>query len=171
MNVIDQVMGESWQPVVGFQGLYEISDQGRVASLPKPTWPGRRVLSASRHVRGGYLFVTLHRDGLNFHRKIHHLVCEAFNGERSGGTVARHLDGDVLNNTPENLAWGTPSENNFDQVAHGTHNNASKTSCKNGHPFDEISLYINATSGSRQCRICQRQYAAEYRSRKRKRVV
>lgn len=148
-------MIEKWRPVVGFEGLYEVSDLGRVASFPTRTWPGRRILRPSHHVRGGYLFVNLRHDGRSYHRKVHHLVCEAFNGPRPEGTMTRHLDGDHLNNTPANLAWGTGSENQYDKVRHGRHHNAIKTECKNGHPLSGANLYINATSGARQCRTCQ----------------
>jgi hypothetical protein len=159
-------MSETWLPVVGFEGLYEVSDLGRVASLPSRTWPRRAILSAVPHVRGGYLFVTLRRDGGSHHRKIHHMVCEAFNGTRPSGTVTRHINGDHLDNAPGNLAWGTPSENMFDVVRHGRHHNAIKTACKNGHPLIGANLYVNATSGSRQCRICQAAAKAKYATKK-----
>lgn len=157
---------EEWRPVPEFEELYEISNLGRVASLPKPTWGGRRILSAANHARGGYLFVTLHRPGRNFHRKVHHLVCTAFNGARPPGMLARHVDGNPLNNVPENLAWGTASENGFDCVRHGRHHNAEKTRCKSGHPLDGENLYINPASGARQCRTCRRAYRAAYARRK-----
>lgn len=162
----DQSIPEEWRPISGFEGLYEVSSRGRVASLPKPTWPGRRILHPGTE-RGGYLYVTLRRSGLQYHRKIHQLVCATFNGPRPEGTVTRHLDGDPLNNIPVNLAWGSSSENNFDLVRHGRHHNALKTHCKYGHPLSGSNLYVNATSGSRQCRTCQRATAAAYADRKR----
>lgn len=158
---------ETWLPVPGFEGLYEVSDAGRVASTPKRTRPGRRILAPANHKRGGYLYVTLHRPGKQFHRKIHHLVCEAFNGPRPAGTLARHLDGNHLNNSPGNLAWGTASENNVDRVRHGRHHNANKRTCVRNHPLCGDNLYINATSGARQCRACQHVSKDAYTKRKR----
>lgn len=51
---------------------------------------------------------------------IHQLVLEAFVGPRPEGHVCRHLDGTRLNNSLENLAWGTKTENAQDRIRHGT---------------------------------------------------
>lgn len=52
---------------------------------------------------------------------VYRAVCAAFHGEPPFvGAVARHLDGDPKNNTPGNLAWGTPGENSGDMLRHGT---------------------------------------------------
>lgn len=162
----NQLTPEEWRPIPGFEGLYEVSNRGRVASLPKPTWPTRRILRPGTE-RGGYLYVTLRVAGRQYHRKVHQLVCETFNGPRPDGAMTRHLNGDHLDNTPDNLTWGSSSENNFDIVRHGRHHNAVKTHCIHGHPLSGSNLYVNATSGSRQCRTCQRAMAAAYAERKR----
>lgn len=157
---------ETVRPIEGFPG-YHVSDQGNVYSTwirgrsARPDGPMQR-LSPALHVRGGYPYVTLHRGGRHFHRKVHHLVCEMFNGPRPPGTVARHLDGNPSRNVPDNLAWGTSSQNNYDRVRHGTHHNAVKTHCKHGHPLSGSNLYINPASGSRQCRICQARAKRDY---------
>lgn len=52
-------------------------------------------------------------------RWVHRLVLQAFVGPPTEGQVARHLDGNPTNNALGNLAWGSPSENNADMVAHG----------------------------------------------------
>jgi hypothetical protein len=162
----DQSIPEEWRPISGFEGLYEVSSLGRIASLPKPTWPGRRILRPGTE-RGGYLYVTLRASGDQYHRKVHHLVCAAFNGPRPPGAVMRHLDGNPTNNVPSNLVWGSSSENNFDIVRHGRHHNAVKTHCKQGHPLSGPNLYVNPTSGARQCRTCQRAFSLAYSLRKR----
>ena len=112
-------MNETWKPVVGWEGFYEVSDAGRV----------RRVVEIPKYRRGkilspvigpkGYLQVTLSNGHLgNF--KIHCLVLEAFVGPRPKGAVTRHLDGDPGNSRLANLTWGTRSENEQDKVLHGT---------------------------------------------------
>lgn len=148
-------MTEEWRPVVGFEGRYEISSIGRVASLPTRTWPTRRMLALTVRKRDGYVVAVLRLDNRQFNRKVHQLVCESFHGARPDwATLARHLDGDRSNNTPGNVAWGTHSQNNLDAVAHGTHHSSRKTHCKHGHALSGENLYINTTSGSRQCRTC-----------------
>ena len=51
---------------------------------------------------------------------IHRAVCSLYNGGSGEGLHCRHLDGDIYNNAPWNLAWGTASENNLDKKRHGT---------------------------------------------------
>lgn len=53
--------------------------------------------------------------------KLHHLVLYSFKGEPSKNQVARHLDGNRLNNSLDNLEWGTVAKNHLDAVEHGTH--------------------------------------------------
>ena len=48
------------------------------------------------------------------------LICEAFHGPRPPGMQCRHIDGNPKNDRPENLAWGTQSENQMDRHRHGT---------------------------------------------------
>lgn len=145
----------TWRPVVGFETLYEVSSDGKVASLRKSTLTTRWIMRLSVGT-GGYLHLNLHAGGRPFHRKVHILVAEAFHGPRPVGMQARHQDGNQTNNRARNLKWGTASQNNYDRVRHGTHPGARKTHCKNDHPLTGSDVYINPTSGKRQCRTCQR---------------
>lgn len=126
-------MKEIWKPVLGFEGLYEISNLGKVRALYSGNHgafkPGRIV--ADYPHQNGYLFVTLYRPlkvpekgrgtvHKGYHRSIHSLVLEAFKGKRPKGKVARHLDGNKVNNSPDNLKWGTYAENAEDAKRHGT---------------------------------------------------
>jgi hypothetical protein len=71
----------------------------------------------------------------------------------------RHADGNRANPRLSNLSWGTSGDNNLDQVRHGTHNNASKKKCKNGHEYtEENTYYYRRADGSvkqRACKICR----------------
>lgn len=153
-------MTETWRPVSGYEGLYEVSDQGHVRSLDRRvrtrgggTAPRRgKVLSAKRGSRG-YPLVTLCRGGIKSSAHVHSLMMLAFRGEPHGRLV-RHLDGDQTNNVLTNLAYGSGSDNSHDSVAHGTHRNASKVECIRGHPFNAVNTYI-APDGSRRCRQCR----------------
>lgn len=113
---------ESWRPVPGWEGLYSVSDHGRVRSE-------RRTI---RHIRGalyertvggrvmrtspqrGYVTVGLHRGGANVTVGVHVLVLEAFVGPRGDNECARHLDDNPLNNHLSNLAWGSHKDNAAD---------------------------------------------------------
>jgi len=155
---------ETWKPIPGWEGLYEVSDlgsvrslrrvvEGRRASIGRISLPVKgRVLRASVSPKG-YPRVWLCRDNLRTEMFIHRAVCIAFHGDPQPGQEVRHLDDVKTNNTPDNLAWGTRSENTFDKVRNGMHPMASKTHCKHGHEFDEQNtLRIN---GGRKCRACR----------------
>lgn len=116
---------EVWKSVVGHPG-YEVSSLGRVRSVRRQVaekGSGRvRVLRGrilKQRLTKGYPQVTLSNEGVHKYRYVHQLVCEAFNGARTARDT-RHLDGNPQNNTPENLRWGTPTENYLDRVRHGT---------------------------------------------------
>ena len=118
-------MIEVWRSVVGYNGLYEVSNFGRVMSVSRRDRFGRNVggvlLRPQKH-HAGYLKVSLSRHGYSKQRFVHQLVLEAFVGLAPGSRECRHLDGDPSNNRLENLRWGTSAENYADRVRHGTCN-------------------------------------------------
>lgn len=161
-------MTERWLPVVGWEGLYEVSDQGRVRSLDRwvlnKTRRGR-VLTPHLHPYG---YVDLCRDATRMKTTVHSLVASAFLGPRPAGMEARHLDGNHLNNRVENLKWGTHSENMLDTVAHGTNVNANKTHCPQGHEYTEENTYTwRGRLVGRICRKCNRAAVARYKATRR----
>jgi hypothetical protein len=116
---------ECWLPVVGYEGSYEVSDHGRVRSVDRLVRSGRgqnrirgRVLRPWR-CTGGYLQVSICRDGQRRALKVHHLVLEAHDQLRPTGAECRHMNGSPEDNRIENLAWGSRAENMADRAAHG----------------------------------------------------
>lgn len=106
-----------WKPIPAFP--YEISRDGRV----RRTTGGSNNAKPGRVLRGyvdgyGYVNVRLSRGGRVHDRKVHRLVCEAYNGTSNLPEV-RHLDGNPANNQASNLAWGTQAQNAADREAHG----------------------------------------------------
>lgn len=150
-------MEEQWAPVAGFEGLYEISDQGRLRSRR-----GIRVLLTNPN---GYKRVGLSKGGVSFGRKIHRLVAIAFVPGTAPGLDVCHIDGDKLNNRATNLRWGTRSENIQDQVRMGRHRNSRKTHCTHGHKFTPDNTRVDPDHGGRSCRTCTRQRSAAWRAR------
>ena len=108
-------MAEQWRPVPGFEGLYEVSDLGRVFSLVS-----RKALKPRPTNAMGYMSLQLYREGRAHGRRIHRLVLEAFVGPCPAGSEGRHLDGQPDRNCLSNLSWGTRAENQRDRREHGT---------------------------------------------------
>lgn len=161
---------EKWLPAVGWEGFYEISSAGRVRSLPRRGTPGV-VLKPAAMKPYGHLHVDLWARGGHETRTVHSLVAEAFIGQRPDGHEVRHLDGDAANNRwPDNIAYGTSSENGYDVVRHGRNHNANKTHCDHDHEFTELNTY-RQTTGGRGCRECRRRISRESARRHRTKLA
>lgn len=117
---------EKWKPVVGWEGLYDVSSHGRVRALPRTIRQARgrtyvrkaHMMSTKRSTR--YVRMQLRDGSRKEHISIHVAVLEAFVGPRPDGHHACHNDGDGRNNRLDNLRWDTPSANNSDKLLHGT---------------------------------------------------
>jgi hypothetical protein len=105
---------EIWQPVEGFEGLYDVSTHGRVCR-------DGRFLRPSK-TRSGHLIVDLRRNNRRKMSAVHRLVLEAFVGPSPPGTEGCHRDGDPTNNHLANLRWDTRKGNEADKKRHGTDN-------------------------------------------------
>lgn len=102
--------------VVGYEGLYLVHRDGYVVNRLARTM-------TTRIDRYGYANVRLNRDNKQAWKKVHRLVCEAWQGPPSApGYHAAHLDGDKSNNRPENLAWATAAENSAHKKQQGRPN-------------------------------------------------
>ena len=101
---------EVWKPVVGYEGKYEVSNFGRVKSLNVGGHGGVKIMKVRVTYRG-YAYVDLAQNGKYKKENVHRLVCSAFKRPPVGNEQVNHIDGNKLNNVPENLEWCTPSEN------------------------------------------------------------
>lgn len=120
-------MDEIWKPVLGYEGLYEVSNHEEVRSIERivrhkdgkvSSKPGCLIKKRLNKKRSTYQFyqVDLCRDSVKRTFHLSHLVCEAFHGPRPKGYQCMHLDGNPKNNKPENLAWGTIHENSNEPI-------------------------------------------------------
>ena len=110
---------ENWRPVVGYEGLYEVSDQGRVRSFDRPRGCRGFVYKGRVLKHGyskGYPRVNLYRDGVVRFALIHQLIMESFVGPCPDGQQVRHVDDDRLNCTLGNLLYGTHADNIEDSM-------------------------------------------------------
>ena len=110
---------ENWKPIKGYEGLYEVSDEGRVRSLDREiTYSNGRMhiykgkIMQLRIKKDGYVTIRLSKEGLDKQKLVHRLVYEAFNGTIPEGMQVNHIDEDKTNNRLDNLNLMTCKENN-----------------------------------------------------------
>jgi hypothetical protein len=118
-------MQEIWKPVVGYEGLYEVSSLGQVRSLSGKRWNGQsihefkgKILRPQKTKR--YCHVALSKDGHVKSIRIHQLVTEAFlpqcpgrQGRCRGSYHIDHINNNPLDNRASNLQWLLHYENTY----------------------------------------------------------
>lgn len=112
---------ETWKPIAGYEGLYEISDHGNVKSLPKIIGSGKSYISKEKILKphydtNGYVVFNLCKtEGRKIKktRKAHRLVALAFIPNPLNKGQVNHINGIKTDNRVENLEWCTGSENNL----------------------------------------------------------
>lgn len=125
-------MDEIWKPVIGYEGFYEVSNHGRVRSVPHEVhvWFGKRVspskiLNQHKNGRTDYISVCLCKNNVKRTCLVHKLVAEAFIENPDNLPQINHKDEDKSNNFVDNLEWCDAKYNNN----YGTKN--QRTSAKN----------------------------------------
>jgi hypothetical protein len=118
-------MEEIWKPIADYEGLYEISNYGRIKSLLYWHGTNERILKSMKD-KNGYLYIVLYKDNINKKYKIHRLVLETFVGPCPSGMQCCHNDGKPDNDFVENLRWDTLKNNHKDKIKHGTYNRPPK---------------------------------------------
>lgn len=129
---------ENWKPIAGYEGIYEVSDQGRVKSLKF----GKEMILKPIKETGGYLRVNLFKEGNRKQTNIHRLVAEAFIPNPNNLETVNHKDEVKTNNVVSNLEWMSQRDNNN----YGTRNKrAAESHSKQVQMFDKKTGEVLAT--------------------------
>lgn len=120
-SVIKDLKGEIWIDVLGYEGLYSVSNLGRVKSLSRQIRNHKKVgiqISEEKVFKINtnskkYSSITLVKNKKTNTHKIHRLVAIAFIPNPENKSQVNHIDGNKSNNHVNNLEWHTPSENQF----------------------------------------------------------
>lgn len=128
------VKDEIWKPVKDFEGLYEVSNKGRVKALTKKVGNHLRKNEewelSIRKDSDGYSIITMFKDQKRADRKVHRLVAIAFLINPENKPQVNHKDGNKDNNCVSNLEWNTAKEN----VIHSYSNNLKFGKKGQSHP-------------------------------------
>lgn len=101
---------EVWMPIKGYEGLYEVSNHGRIRSLPKRGFY-KTALLKQRDNGFGYKICILTKNNKRRTFMVHRIVAEAFLPNTKNKKQVNHIDGNKYNNNLDNLEWCTNSEN------------------------------------------------------------
>ncbi len=134
-----EALNEQWLPVVGYEGLYSVSNLGRVRSEPRTFVQsnGKQISIKGRVLRPfvmkkGYHIYDLRKENKAYNHYGHRLVLEAFVGPAPFGHEACHNNGQRGDNRSTNLRWDTRSGNFSDKNKHGTNTRGER------HPFAKL---------------------------------
>lgn len=126
-NYVMTNVNEIWRPVKGYENLYEISNLGRVKSLPRLKTSGAagRILTKERYLKpcinekGYYLVVLSKPNEKKRSFNIHRLIMESFIPNPNNLPAINHINGIKTDNSLENLEWCTFGHNNRHAIATG----------------------------------------------------
>ena len=115
--------GEIWKDIKEYEGLYQVSNKGRVKSLNYGN-KGEEIIMEASTDKDGYKILGLRKEGKKKMKKVHRLVAEAFISNPNNLPQVNHMDEDKSNNKVDNLEWCDAEYN----TNYGTHNErVSKT--------------------------------------------
>lgn len=174
-------MQEVWKPVKGYEGLYEVSNTGKVRSLDRTGEVSRNGITYICPYKGaelkpvnrshGYLGVMLY--GKGGHKKrgfktfsIHRLVAEAFIPNPNNLPEVNHIDEDKTNNRVENLEWishinnthyGTAIKRRIEKTKNGSRSRSIQQYTKDGKFIAEYPSLaeVERQTGYAKANICR----------------
>lgn len=111
---------EIWKDIKGYEGMYQISNEGRVKSISRHVSRGvlqdkmpftKELILATAHDEGDYVIVNISKNAKSGNKTVHRLVATAFKPNPHNLPEVNHEDGDKENNNDWNLTWCTKAQN------------------------------------------------------------
>lgn len=122
---------EEWRDIKGYEGLYQVSDWGRVKSLIKSLKSKKKEIILKTYLASfSYHYVKLIKDGKRKQFTVHKLVAETFIPNPDNKLQIDHISGDKNDNSKWNLKWATQKENMNNPVTKEKRLNNPKVSIK-----------------------------------------
>lgn len=116
-------MVEIWKDIADYEGLYQVSNLGKVKSLERVVYYKGRHHTVAEKIKNGtpkendYLIVSLYKNNVGKMHYIHRLVAKAFIPNPENKPTVNHINLDVFDNRVENLEWSTYAEQELHKIA------------------------------------------------------
>ena len=153
-------MEEIWKDIPEYEGLYQVSNFGRVKSLSVIRFIRGKYILIKRdkilkqiYNPNGYLYVGLHNNNKSKQYLIHRLVAEAFIDNPLSKPFVNHIDFNRLNNKIDNLEWCTQKEN----VYHSINNMRCRHNAKNSNTGEQY-IYYRKSNNTYRVIIDKKEY-------------
>lgn len=151
----EELAGEEWRPVVGYENRYSVSSLGRIRSNFDPTRPARSPIIMSPRNKRGYLLITLCSENGRRTFFVHRIVASAFIGPSPEGYQVNHKDASKSNNRVPNLEYVTLADN----IRHAFSMGLMKAP-PHGHPASKGATHWKAKLVDGQIREMRKCFAA-----------
>ena len=150
---------EIWKDIPNYEGLYKVSNLGRIKSVPHiikaNKYGGTRItkeyIKKTNVGWHGYVWVSLSKNGKGKTHSVHSIVARAFINNSSGLKYINHIDGNKQNNNVNNLEWCTAHENQMHASAIGLITQSKKVIC-----VETGEIYQSSGEAERKTGICGR---------------
>lgn len=143
---------EIFKDIIGYEGIYQISNLGRVKSLKRfvDNHSGLKKQLKEKILKNhisktGYYVIDLKNNSLRKTFKVHRLIAIMFISKVNGKDFVNHIDGNKLNNSIDNLEWCTISENNKHAELTGLKNDSGVNNSKSKLTKENV-LFIRQSS-------------------------
>ena len=147
------LMEEIWKDIKGYEGLYQVSNFGRVRSLGHDKWHKGRIIKPHYDGRKHYLFVQIYKNKNSKKINVHRLVAETFIPNPKNLPQVNHKDENKINNCVWNLEWCTNKYNiNYNNKS------AMKRAIKTRYERYDVKELVNKTKATK---IANNSYSAE----------
>lgn len=146
-------MEEIWKDIEGYEGLYQVSNLGRVRSLKRNTTNG--IIRKQFKNNEGYMTVTLSKNGIIRRVAIHRLVAKAFIPNPHNLPQVNHRDENPEMNCVENLEWcDSTYNNNYGSHRSKVSKSRRKMVCQYDLDSNLIKVYDSPLTASKETNIC-----------------